>query len=122
MTDIFTPMVLRQYVFLRNDLKSFGRGALVAQACHATTSATFRYLEHGDTQEYLRNMAEMHKVVLKIGGDDIEGLTEALNASGIEYVAWRESPEDVVTCLCTRPFTLEEYPELLSYMRRFKLF
>lgn len=121
--DHFVPqMTLKQYIFLRSDLKDFNKGALVAQACHATTYATFTYLAHQDTQEYLNNMAEMHKVVLKISGHNLGELVEALDLFKIEYVEWVESPENVVTCICTRPFSPEEYPELLVYMRKYRLF
>jgi peptidyl-tRNA hydrolase len=115
-------MVLKQIVFLRSDLKNYGKGALIAQACHATTYATFKYTNHPDTIEYLKNITEMTKIILKITSEDITDLSDALNASYVDFVEWRESPEDIVTCLCTRPFVLDDYPDLRLFILRFKLF
>lgn len=115
-------MLPRQIIFLRNDLKSFGKGALVAQACHASTAATFTYLSHPDTKLYLERMAEMTKVVLKITGQDIEELTSELRSNEIDFIEWRESLDEGITCVSTRPFVLSSYPVLEKYLLKFKLF
>lgn len=115
-------MALKQIVFLRSDLKNYSKGALITQACHATTYATFKYINYPDTMEYLKNITEMTKIILKITSEDITDLSSALNASHVDFVEWRELPEDIVTCLCTRPFMLEDYPDLRQFILRFKLF
>lgn len=56
---------LVQYVVVRNDLlTSLGWpvGAVIAQACHATTAVTHLYHEDDNTQRYLADLENMHKV------------------------------------------------------------
>ena len=50
-------------------------------------------------------MANMRKVVLEIKNESqLTALSERLKGDGIEHALWREQPEDVVTCLATRPY------------------
>lgn len=59
-----------QYVLLRSDLlKELGWsiGALVAQACHASTAVLHLYREDENTMKYLQDLDNMHKVVLEVG-------------------------------------------------------
>ncbi len=59
--------VLVQYVVLRGDLvEKWPLGALVAQACHASTAALHLYREDPATQAYLEKLDSMHKVVLRV--------------------------------------------------------
>lgn len=58
-----------QYVLLRSDLlKELGWsiGALVAQACHASTAVLHLYREDDHTMQYLSDLDNMHKVVLEV--------------------------------------------------------
>lgn len=58
-----------QYVLLRNDLlKDLGWsiGALVAQACHASTAVLHLNKDDEITIQYLNDMDNMHKVVLEV--------------------------------------------------------
>lgn len=58
-----------QYVLLRSDLlKELGWsiGALVAQACHASTAVLHLYREDENTIKYLNDLDNMHKVVLEV--------------------------------------------------------
>lgn len=60
---------LVQYVLLRSDLlKDLGWsiGALVAQACHASTAVLHIFKEDEHTIQYLNNLDNMHKVVLEV--------------------------------------------------------
>ncbi|KAI8420792.1 hypothetical protein MSG28_007999 [Choristoneura fumiferana] len=59
-----------QYVLLRSDLlKELGWsvGALVAQACHASTAVLHLYKDDEQTIQYLSDLDNMHKVVLERG-------------------------------------------------------
>jgi len=61
---------LVQYVVLRKDLiktLKWPTGALVAQGCHACTAAVHMFYEDPNTQQYLRDLDRMHKVVLEVG-------------------------------------------------------
>lgn len=58
---------LVQYVAVRGDLvKDWPLGAIVAQACHASTAVLHMYREDPFTVEYLSDLDRMHKVVLKV--------------------------------------------------------
>lgn len=58
-----------QYVLLRSDLlKDLGWsfGALVAQACHASTAVLHLNKDDEITMQYLEDLDNMHKVVLEV--------------------------------------------------------
>lgn len=58
-----------QYVLLRSDLlKELGWsiGALVAQACHASTAVVHLFNDDEYTKVYLQDLDNMHKVVLEV--------------------------------------------------------
>jgi|GEM_PF-3860661 len=58
-----------QYVVVRGDLKKvlkWSTGALIAQACHATAAITHLYSDDEVTQLYLKDLDNMHKVVLEV--------------------------------------------------------
>ena len=58
-----------QYILVRADLcKTLGWpvGALVAQACHASTAVVHMFYNHEDTQKYLADLDNMHKIVLSV--------------------------------------------------------
>ena len=67
---------LVQYIILRKDLlptkASKGNspwtwGAIIAQACHASTACLNLYRDDVHVQEYLGDWQSMHKVVLQVG-------------------------------------------------------
>jgi len=58
-----------QYVVMRGDLsKTMGwpLGAVIAQACHACTAVIHLFYNDADTQTYLADLDNMHKVVLEV--------------------------------------------------------
>ena len=57
------PLV--QYIAIRSDLK-WPKGALIAQCCHASIAAIHLNYTETDTSEYLRNLDQMHKVVVGV--------------------------------------------------------
>lgn len=60
---------LVQYVVLRSDLKTvlqWPLGALIAQAAHATAAVTHLFHDDPNTQQYLADLDNMHKVVLEV--------------------------------------------------------
>lgn len=59
--------VLVQYVALRGDLADkWPLGALIAQACHASSAALHLFRDDPSTQNYLADLNSMHKVVLRV--------------------------------------------------------
>ena len=61
------PLV--QYVVVRGDLLrtlKWPTGALIAQACHACSAVIHLFHEDPNTQEYVAELEQMHKVVLEV--------------------------------------------------------
>lgn len=59
---------LIQYVVVRADLLktlNWPVGSVIAQACHACCAVTYLYHNDPHTQEYLKDLDNMHKVVLE---------------------------------------------------------
>ncbi|KAG0463172.1 hypothetical protein HPP92_021648 [Vanilla planifolia] len=114
--------VLVQYVVLRRDLiNTWPLGSIVTQGCHAAVFAIWSHVDRADTTAYLAasNIHSMYKVTLEVKGEaQIKNLAEKLKADGIEHKLWIEQPENIPTCLATRP-----YPKSLvsSYFKKLKL-
>ncbi|CAA6670349.1 unnamed protein product [Spirodela intermedia] len=61
----------------------------------------------------------MHKVTLEVKGEtQIRNLSEKLIAAGIAHKLWIEQPENIPTCIATRP-----YPKaaVASFFKKLKL-
>ena len=64
-----TRTVIIQYIAVRQDLlSSFGWpiGAVIAQACHASSAVLHTFHDDPHVQEYLHDINGMHKVVLQV--------------------------------------------------------
>ncbi|KAM8952612.1 putative peptidyl-tRNA hydrolase PTRHD1 [Pelodytes ibericus] len=113
---------LVQYIVLRRDLQTtlgWPLGALVAQACHAATSAIHLYYQHPHTQEYLQELDTMHKVLLEAADEvTLTNLAESLKKENIDHKVWIEQPENIPTCIALRPYPKEE---VHPYLKKFKL-
>ena len=58
-----------QYVVVRSDLLNvlnWSAGAVLAQACHASTAALHLFRDDECTVSYLNRIDEMHKVILDV--------------------------------------------------------
>ena len=56
-----------QYIAIRGDLiDKWPLGAIIAQACHASSAVLHTYREDVSTQQYLEDLDNMHKVVLRV--------------------------------------------------------
>ncbi|XP_030948002.1 putative peptidyl-tRNA hydrolase PTRHD1 [Quercus lobata] len=100
--------VLVQYVVLRRDLiDTWPLGSVVTQGCHASVSAIWSHKDDPHTLQYCspQNIDSMHKVTLEVKGEpQILNLSEKLTAGGITHKLWVEQPENIPTCLATKPF------------------
>ncbi|GMH11770.1 hypothetical protein Nepgr_013611 [Nepenthes gracilis] len=114
--------VLIQYVVLRRDLiDTWPLGSVVTQGCHASVSAVWSNKDDPSTIQYCNpdNLDSMHKVTVEVKGEaQILGLSEKLRASGIAHKLWIEQPENIPTCLATKP-----YPKsaVSSFFKKLKL-
>ncbi|XP_021277730.1 putative peptidyl-tRNA hydrolase PTRHD1 [Herrania umbratica] len=100
--------VLVQYVVLRRDLiESWPLGSVVTQACHASVCAIWSHKDDPHTLQYCspETIDSMHKVTLEVKGEtQILNLSEKLTAGGIAHKLWIEQPENIPTCLATKPY------------------
>ena len=109
-----------QYVVVRSDL-GWPLGALVAQACHASSAAIAVALRNGDeaTKSYVDDLDSMHKVVLDAKDkESLKKLEQTLKDNAIEHKLWTEQPENIYTCLATKPYAKED---VQKYFKKFKL-
>jgi len=61
--------VLVQYIVVRSDLLhalKWPVGAVITQACHASSAVLHRFYADQNTQAYLADVDRMHKVVLQV--------------------------------------------------------
>lgn len=112
-----------QYVVVRNDLLKelkWPVGAVIAQACHAVTAVTHLYYNDEHTQVYLKDLDNMHKVVLQATDEQsLLTLKEKLESDAIKHKLWIEQPENIPTCLVAKPYPKEQ---VQKYFKKFKLF
>lgn len=113
---------LVQYIIVRTDLMtslSWPLGAVVAQACHASSAALQKFYDHEKTQTYLADLDHMHKVILGVSDEvRLATLSEQLEGEGIDFYLWREQPENILTAVALRPYVRKEVQHLL---KEFKL-
>lgn len=109
-----------QYVVLRKDLgASLGwpLGSICAQAAHAAVAAVWEHRDHPDVEAYCAPDAidGMHKVVLEVKGEtQLVNLAAKLADAGVAHKLWTEQPENVPTCLATRPCRKDEVQALFK--------
>ncbi|KAF1742122.1 hypothetical protein MXB_1532 [Myxobolus squamalis] len=85
---------LVQYILIRTDLVTvlkWSRGAVIAQACHASVACIHQFKNDDNTIAYLNNLQRMTKVVLELRDEDI-------------LLEWTEQPENIITCLAVKPY------------------
>ena len=64
-----TSAQLVQYVVVRGDLLrllSWPSGAVIAQACHASTAVLWMHRNDSNTLQYTTDLDNMHKVILEV--------------------------------------------------------
>jgi len=67
MSGVVTVMV--QYIVVRGDLQrslTWPLGAVIAQACHASSAVMHMFHNDPNTQAYTTELDRMHKVVLEV--------------------------------------------------------
>ncbi|KAL4707259.1 hypothetical protein ACJJTC_019797 [Scirpophaga incertulas] len=108
-----------QYVLLRSDLlKELGWsiGALVAQACHASSAVIHLNRYDEQTIKYLDDLDNMHKVVLEVPNEDaLRKVAAKLQENSIAHKLWIEQPENVPTCLAIKPYPKDEVKKYVGF-------
>ncbi|OQS54826.1 PTRHD1 [Ecytonucleospora hepatopenaei] len=115
---------LTQIIFLVKDLEKthgFTKGSMIAQACHASVKSIFVFKDFDTTKEYVRNLNEMTKIILKLNLEDVELLKETCNTNKIQYVEWIEQPENIMTAIATEILDKKKN-NLKEIFKHFKLY
>jgi len=74
-----------QYIVVRRDL-NWPLGALIGQGCHASVAATHLWHGHEHTQAYLKDLDNMHKVVLGAKSEEhLNKLAKKLENNNIDF-------------------------------------
>lgn len=114
------PSPIVQYIAVRSDLK-WPKGAMVAQGCHASVAAIHLFYNDPDTTEYLKNLDSMHKVVVNVPSEkELVDLSNSLGSNGIKFKLWTEQPENIPSCLATKPYAknvIENFFKMFKLLR-----
>ncbi|XP_015761777.1 PREDICTED: putative peptidyl-tRNA hydrolase PTRHD1 isoform X2 [Acropora digitifera] len=114
---------LVQYVVVRGDLLKlplWTTGAVIAQACHASTAALWSHRNDPNTIAYTNELDNMHKVVLEAPSEDgLKELSRNLSANQIDHKLWIEQPNGYPTSLATKPYPKET---IRPFFKKLKLF
>ena len=98
--------------------QSFSTGAFIAQACHASTAALYRYWSSDNTQKFLGELDEMTVCVLGVEDkQELEKIQETLSMQGIPTHLWIEKPEMTPTALATAPVHKQDVAPLLTHLK-----
>lgn len=121
-TSIENPIV--QYIILRRDLKkmkNYNDGAIIAQACHASTAILYKTIDDEITKLYLNDLDRMHKIILNLDGgeNELNELSQVLKTNSIEHYCWIEQPENIPTAIAVKPYHKKDVEEFFS---KYKLY
>ncbi|CAF4329384.1 unnamed protein product, partial [Adineta steineri] len=107
MATSINPIV--QYILLRRDLKkmkNYNDGAIIAQACHASTAILYKTINDDITKSYFNDLDRMHKIILGIDGgeNELNEISNMLKENSIEHYLWNEQPENIATAIAIKPY------------------
>ncbi|CAD6995128.1 putative peptidyl-tRNA hydrolase PTRHD1 [Ceratitis capitata] len=113
-----------QYIIVRSDLKStlgWPLGAVIAQCCHATAAVMHLYADDEDTASYLKDLDNMHKVVLEAKDEaSLVKLAEKLETNEIKHKMWIEQPENIPTCIAIKPYVKDNVHKFVKNLKLLK--
>ncbi|XP_058060148.1 putative peptidyl-tRNA hydrolase PTRHD1 [Anopheles bellator] len=111
---------LYMYIIVNGEIaKTWPKGALIAQCCHAVACTFHLYGSDSEYSEYFNDLDNMHKVVLEApDATKLLGLGEALQQGDIKHKVWIEQPENIPTCIAVKPYRKEV---VQKYVKKFKL-
>ena len=120
-----TPVnTIVQYILLRRDLKkmkNYNDGAIISQACHASTAILYQTINDDLTKSYFNDLERMHKIVLSVDGgeNELNELSNILKQNSIQYHLWIEQPENIPTAIAVKPYYKKDIEHLFS---KYKLY
>ncbi|BHF75100.1 peptidyl-tRNA hydrolase domain-containing protein 1 [Sparganum proliferum] len=66
---------------------------------------------------YLEDLENMHKVVLAIEEAELPLIADKLTGAGVDFVTWREQPENILTAIALRPYAKNEVQSYFKGLR-----
>ena len=117
--------VLVQYILLRRDLKkmkNYNDGAIIAQACHASSAVLFKNINDELTKAYLQDTDRMHKIILSVEGGETEmdEFSRLLKENSIEHYRWVEQPENIPTAIAVKPYYKQDVEQFFSKLKLYR--
>ncbi|KAJ1500609.1 peptidyl-tRNA hydrolase domain-containing protein 1, partial [Coelomomyces lativittatus] len=94
-------------------LLNWSTGSVIAQACHASTLALYRFKDHPNTLLYMseENQLHLHKVIYEVASlKHLDALSNQLQEHKVDHILWKELPEEIYTAIATRPYRRSELP------------
>jgi len=113
-----------QYILLRRDLKkmkNYNDGAIIAQACHASTAILYKTINDDLTKKYFNDLDRMNKIILSVDGgeNELNELSCLLKQNSIEHHCWIEQPENIPTAIAVKPYYKKDIEQFFS---KYKLY
>lgn len=140
---------LVQYIIVRNDLLQkpykWSIGSLITNATHAAVQVIHNTYNDSDTQKYLnqngnttvndthnnttqqqhndnqQQLSQMHSVTLSVPSqDELLHVHNKLQHNNIQHVIWYEQPDNIYSCIATKPYLRSIIKPLLSHLKLLK--
>ena len=121
------PLV--QYIVMRSDLTRHHRystGALISNGSHAAIAVIAAHWQEEDVQRYVGRGggeagSQMRTVTLAAKDEaELRGAAETLRQHRVAHSLWLEAPEQLPTCLATRPQQRSLVQPLLRHLKLFR--
>eukprot|EP00299_Pterocystis_sp_00344_P016253 c8153_g1_i4.p2 GENE.c8153_g1_i4~~c8153_g1_i4.p2 ORF type:complete len:126 (-),score=20.86 c8153_g1_i4:90-467(-) len=115
-----------QYVVMRRDLvKTLGWpvGALISQGVHASIAAVVKHIADPQVVEYTSDgqLERMHTITLEVRDEPhLHEVAGRLTGAGLQFHLWMEQPENIPTCLATKPSPRNMFGNILKDLKLFK--
>eukprot|EP00741_Cyanophora_paradoxa_P020792 tig00021312_g20071.t1 len=120
---------LVQYICVRGDLQksmNWPTGSVIAQAAHAAVGIIFETAEDPAVRDYCSGgvgdsvARNMHKVVVEAKDEkDLTKLALSLSEEKVLHKVWIEQPENIPTCLATKPYPRKD---IARFFKKFRLY
>ncbi|KAI9096503.1 peptidyl-tRNA hydrolase II domain-containing protein [Phlyctochytrium arcticum] len=124
--------LLRDLVYRKS--MEWPTGSIVTQGCHATAAVLHTHRNDPDVSAYLDNLDSMHKVAYELKNQShLDKACQILDENGIIYyrfyegivyakqshfndnvTRWTEQPENIPTCLATKPYLRSDIADVLK--------
>ncbi|XP_037952116.1 putative peptidyl-tRNA hydrolase PTRHD1 [Teleopsis dalmanni] len=113
-----------QYIIVRSDLRTalnWPIGAVIAQCCHAATAVINLNSDDEETVSYLKDMDNMHKVVLEAKDEGaLVKLADKLKENNVKHKMWIEQPENIPTCIAIKPYVKDNVHKYVKHLKLLK--